>query len=115
MVDRIDPHDRADHWDYSGTGRERLEGRHRRRRGHRGSVFHAYAPLHAQEAVGGNSPQHERYLAKRGRDYEGYRKVGNKTHNNAVHHIWNNQRVVYHDMDCTTDCVGPREVDFFLC
>lgn len=114
MVDRINLHGRADLRGYPGAGRQGSEGRHRRCRGRHRGVFHAYASLLAQEADGRNDSEDERYPAKRGRNHGGCRKIGHKAHNNAVLNIWSDQRVIYHDMDHTADCVGIREVHVFL-
>lgn len=111
MVIGIGPHDRAD---LRGCSVAECEGRRRRRRGHRGGEFHALASLHTQEADGGDSQTDERYLAERGRDYEGYREVGDKAHSGAVYNIWCDQRDIHHDMDHPADCIGLREVHLFL-
>lgn len=114
MVNRIDTHGRVNFRDYPGTGREGSEGRHNRLRSYYGGIFYAYASLFAQETDEGSDPEDGRYFAKRGRNYERYRKIDYKAHNNAVHNIWSVQRDIYPNMDHTADCINLREDYLFL-
>jgi len=59
MVNRIDPHDRVDLWNCSGTKGEGSERRHRRRRGHRGGIFYAHASLFTQQVDRGYGQKDE--------------------------------------------------------